>query len=152
MIERFRSPSRRACQPAEESMARPAAQPSATEVVYRACPLCEATCGIAVEVDRAAGRIVTIRGDEQDPFSRGYLCPKAYSLKALQEDPDRLRRPIRRTAAGWEEIGWEEAIAFAADGLRRVREAHGPEAVAAYVGNPNAHDLGAALYLAPLLR
>ena len=70
------------------------------EVVYRTCPLCEATCGIAVEVDRAAGRVVTIRGDDEDPFSRGYLCPKAYGLKALQEDPDRLRRPIRRTADG----------------------------------------------------
>ena len=127
-------------------------QPSATEIVHRACPLCEATCGIAVEVDRAAGRIVTIRGDDQDPFSRGYLCPKAYGLKALQEDPDRLRRPIRRTASGWEEIGWEEALAFAAEGLRRVRDAHGAEALAAYVGNPNAHDLGAALYLPALLR
>jgi anaerobic selenocysteine-containing dehydrogenase len=128
------------------------ALPSSTEIVYRACPLCEATCGLAIEVDRAAGQIVTIRGDDEDPFSRGYLCPKAYGLKALQEDPDRLRRPIRRTATGWEEIGWDEAIAFAADGLRRVRDAHGAEALAAYVGNPNAHDLGSALYLPPLLR
>ncbi len=127
-------------------------QTAPTQVVHRTCPLCEAKCGIAVEVDRAAGRVVTIRGDEEDPFSRGYLCPKAYGLKALQEDPDRLRRPIRRTAAGWEEIGWEEALAFAAEGLRGVRDAHGAEALAAYVGNPNAHDLGSALYLPALLR
>jgi anaerobic selenocysteine-containing dehydrogenase len=129
-----------------------ATQVSPTRIVHRACPLCEATCGIAVEVDRAAGRIVTIRGDEEDPFSRGYLCPKAYGLKALQEDPDRLRRPIRRTASGWEEIGWEEALSFAAEGLRGLRDAHGAESLAAYVGNPNAHDLGAALYLPALLR
>jgi hypothetical protein len=129
-----------------------ATQSSPTQVVHRTCPLCEAKCGIAVEVDRAAGRVVTIRGDDEDPFSRGYLCPKAYGLKALQEDPDRLRRPIRRTAAGWEEIGWEEALAFAAGGLRRVRDAHGAESLAAYVGNPNAHDLGSALYLPALLR
>jgi len=132
-------------------MARPTA-PSATDVVYRTCPLCEAKCGIAVEVDRAAGEVVTIRGDEQDPFSRGYLCPKAYGLKALQEDPNRLRRPLRRTDTGWQEIGWDEALAFAADGLRRVRDAHGAEALASYVGNPNAHDLGSALYLPALLR
>jgi len=127
-------------------------QPSPTRVVYRTCPLCEAKCGIAVEVDRAAGRVVTIRGDDEDPFSRGYLCPKAYGLKSLQEDPDRLRRPIRRTASGWEEIGWEEALTFAAEGLRGVRDAHGAEALAGYVGNPNAHDLGSALYLPALLR
>ena len=129
-----------------------ATQPSPSQIVYRTCPLCEAKCGIAVEVDRVAGRVVTIRGDDQDPFSRGYLCPKAYGLKSLQEDPDRLRRPIRRTAAGWQEIGWDEALTFAAEGLRGVRDAHGPEALAGYVGNPNAHDLGSALYLGPLLR
>ena len=127
-------------------------QPSPTQVVHRTCPLCEAKCGIAVEVDRAAGRVVTIRGDEEDSFSRGYLCPKAYALKALQEDPDRLRRPIRRTPSGWEEISWDDALAFAADGLRSVRDAHGAEALAGYVGNPNAHDLGSALYLPALLR
>ena len=129
-----------------------AAEPAPSDVVYRTCPLCEAKCGIAVEVDRAAGRVVTIRGDEEDPFSRGYLCPKAYGLKALQEDPDRLRRPLRRTATGWEELSWEAALAFAAEGLRGVRDAHGAEALAAYAGNPNAHDLGSALYLPALLR
>ncbi len=128
------------------------AAPSSHEIVHRTCPLCEAKCGISVEVDRSAGRVVTIRGDEADPFSRGYLCPKAYGLKALQEDPDRLRRPLRRTATGWEELGWEEALAFAVSGLRGVRDAHGAEALAAYAGNPNAHDLGSALYLPALLR
>jgi anaerobic selenocysteine-containing dehydrogenase len=132
-------------------MARPE-KPSRSDTVHRTCPLCEAKCGISVEVDREAGRVVTIRGDDEDPFSRGYLCPKAYGLKALHEDPDRLRRPLRRTASGWQEIGWEEALAFAADGLRKVRDAHGAEALAGYVGNPTAHDIGAALYLAPLLR
>jgi anaerobic selenocysteine-containing dehydrogenase len=127
-------------------------QSSPTQLVYRTCPLCEAKCGIAVEADRAAGRVVTIRGDDEDTFSRGYLCPKAYGLKALQEDPDRLRRPIRRTPSGWEEIPWEDALAFAAEGLRAVRDAHGAEALAGYVGNPNAHDLGSALYLPALLR
>jgi anaerobic selenocysteine-containing dehydrogenase len=132
-------------------MARTAPSPETT-VVHRTCPLCEAKCGISVEVDRPTGRVVTIRGDDEDPFSRGYLCPKAYGLKALQEDPDRLRHPIRRTASGWEEIGWDEAMAFAAEGLRAVRDTHGAEALAGYVGNPNAHDLGSAIYLGPLLR
>src|SRR5687767_13921943 len=56
---------------------------------FATCTLCEATCGVAVEVD--AGRITSIRGDEADPFSRGYICPKAAALQDLYEDPDRLR-------------------------------------------------------------
>ena len=123
-----------------------------TEIIHRTCPLCEAKCGISVEVDREAGTVATIRGDVDDPFSRGYLCPKAYGLKGLQEDPDRLRRPIRRVGSDWREIGWEEAFEFAATRLREVRTAHGGDAIGTYVGNPNVHDLGATLYLAPLLR
>ena len=125
---------------------------SDNEVVYRTCTLCEAKCGISVEVDRAAGRVLSIRGDADDPFSRGYLCPKAHGLKGLQEDPDRLRRPIERTPDGWREIGWQEAFARAADGLGAIRDAHGAGALGTYVGNPNAHDVGSALYLPVLLR
>jgi len=131
-------------------MARPL--PETHEVVHRSCPLCEAHCGISVEVDRAAQRVVTIRGDDDDPRSGGYLCPKAYGLKGLHEDPDRLRRPVRRVGrrgdpdAAWEEIGWDEALDLAAEGLRGVRDAHGANAVATYIGNPTAHDLGSLLY------
>ena len=50
-----------------------------------------------------------MRGDEDDPFSRGFVCPKANGMNELHHDPDRLRRPVRRTATGWEEIAWEEA-------------------------------------------
>jgi len=121
------------------------------EIVYRTCPLCEAHCGIAVHVDRSRGQVTTVRGDDADPRSRGYLCPKAYGLKGLQEDPDRVRRPLRRRgppeADDWEEIGWEEALAEAAERLAAVREAHGPDALATYLGNPNAHDLGSILYV-----
>jgi len=121
-------------------------------VIHRTCPLCEAHCGIAVEVDRGKGAVHTVRGDPEDPFSRGYLCPKAYGLKGLQEDPDRLRRPLLRRGSDFEEVGWEEALDTVAERLRAVRDAHGGDAVAAYVGNPNAHDLGSTLYLPTLLR
>jgi anaerobic selenocysteine-containing dehydrogenase len=125
---------------------------SHVETVHRTCPLCEAKCGISIQVDRAEGRVVTVRGDEEDPFSRGYLCPKAYGLKGLHEDPDRLRRPLRRDGSNWVEIGWDEAFDLAATRLRQVREDHGADATATYVGNPNAHDLGSALYLPALIR
>ena len=82
-------------------------------VVYRTCTLCEACCGIEVRVDD--GRVTAISGDTQDPASHGYICAKAGALKDLHDDPDRLRHPIRRTATGWERMGWKEAFAYAAE-------------------------------------
>ena len=69
------------------------------------CPLCEAVCGI--EVVTHGREVRSIRGDEDDPFSHGHICPKAVALKDLHEDPDRLRRPVRREGASWREIGWD---------------------------------------------
>ena len=63
----------------------------ADHTVYRVCPFCEATCGLAIEVNRDS--IASVRGDKDDLFSHGYICPKAYGLKELHQDPDRLRRP-----------------------------------------------------------
>ena len=96
------------------------------QVIYRSCPLCEAHCGVAVELDRESGAVRTIRGDERDPLSGGYICTKAYGLKGLQEDPDQLRRPLRRTKRGFDEIDWESALDLVATRLREIREVHGP--------------------------
>ena len=108
-----------------------------TTTVHRQCNLCEAHCGINVEVDGA--KVLRITGDPEDEFSRGYICPKAAALADLYEDPDRLTKPVRRAGDGWEEMEWDEALDFAADGLRRVRDDHGRDAVATYLGNPGAH-------------
>lgn len=113
-------------------------------VVYRTCTLCEACCGIAVHLD--GGRISKIIGDEQDPASRGYVCAKAAALADLQEDPDRLRYPMRRTGAAWQRIGWKEAFAAAAAGLAEVQRKHGNDAAAIYFGEPFVHNLGALLF------
>jgi anaerobic selenocysteine-containing dehydrogenase len=107
------------------------------KTVHRQCTLCEAHCGINVEVDGA--QVLRITGDHEDTFSRGYICPKAAALADLYEDPDRLRRPVRRVGERWEEIGWDEALDLAATGLRRVQDRHGRDAVATYFGNPSAH-------------
>jgi anaerobic selenocysteine-containing dehydrogenase len=111
---------------------------------FRTCNLCEAMCGIAIQVD--AGRITSIRGDADDPFSRGHICPKAVALQDVHEDPDRLRRPLRRRGRDWEEIGWDEALAEAAERLVAVQKAHGREAVGVYQGNPTVHNHGSALF------
>ena len=111
---------------------------------FRTCNLCEAMCGIAIELE--GGRIVAIRGDKDDPFSRGHICPKAVALQDIHEDPDRLRRPLRRRGSDWEEIGWGEALAEAAERLVAVQAAHGRQAVAVYQGNPTVHNYGSILF------
>ncbi len=103
-------------------------------------------------METEGGEVVSVRGDDEDPFSRGFICPKAYALKDLQADPDRLRRPVRRTRDGWQEIGWEEAIGEAAENLLRVRSRHGSESLGIYLGNPSAHNLGSMLYGRVLIR
>ena len=115
-----------------------------SNTIYRTCTFCEATCGIAVEVEDGAA--MRVRGDVDDPFSRGHICPKAHGMLDLQRDPDRLRSPLRRTADGWEEISWDDAIALAADSLGRIRDEHGNDAVALYRGNPTVHDAQSLIY------
>ncbi|MYN66576.1 MAG: molybdopterin-dependent oxidoreductase [Acidobacteria bacterium] len=104
------------------------------------CPLCEAMCGLLVEVD--GRRIRSVRGDPDDPFSRGYVCPKAAALADLHHDPERIRTPLIRTGSDWREASWDEALDRAAGGLAGVRRRHGRDAVGLYYGNPVAHNLG----------
>ncbi len=117
---------------------------------FRACNLCEAMCGLRIETD--GQRVTSIRGDDDDPFSRGYLCPKATALKDLHEDPDRLRTPMKREGKTWRAIGWDEALDEAATGLHQVRTKHGRNAIATYAGNPTTHNTGAILFSSMFLR
>ncbi|MCA9687761.1 MAG: molybdopterin-dependent oxidoreductase, partial [Myxococcales bacterium] len=91
-------------------------------------------CGL--EISYEGERILAIKGDKNDEFSRGHICPKAVALQDIYHDPDRLKRPVRRTDDGWEEIGWEEAFDEVVANLQRVQAAHGNNAVGVYAGNP----------------
>jgi len=117
---------------------------------YRICPLCEACCGLAVSTE--GGRIVGIRGAEDDVFSRGYLCPKGYALKDLHEDPDRLRTPLVRRDGRLQPASWDEAFAEIERRLTPLIAQHGRDAVALSVGNPSAHKMGLLLYVPRLAR
>ncbi|MBK5005850.1 molybdopterin oxidoreductase family protein [Pseudomonas sp. S32] len=112
---------------------------------HRACHLCEAICGLSIELSHGAdgtAQISSIKGDPLDPFSRGHICPKAVALQDIQNDPDRLRQPHRRVGEQWQAISWEEAFALAAERLWAVQQAHGRNAVAVYQGNPSVHNYG----------
>lgn len=114
-------------------------------LAYRTCPLCEATCGleIAVEDDGTIGRI---RGDLEDVFSHGFICPKGSTLKQLHDDPDRLRTPLVRRDGELVPATWDEAFAEVERLMTPLLEEHGRDAMAVYVGNPNAHNLSGLLY------
>ena len=117
---------------------------------YRSCNLCEAICGIEISV-RDDGKL-DIRGDKDDPFSRGYICPKAVALQDIHSDPDRLKHPVRRTANGWQRLSWDEAFGEVAENFKRINAQYGRNSIATYIGNPSAHNYGALLFLPPFIR
>ena len=117
---------------------------------YRACNLCEAICGIEIKVE--ADQRLTIRGDKDDPFSRGYICPKAVALQDIHYDKDRLKHPVRRTPNGWQRIGWTEAFDEVARNLKRVNAEYGRNSIGTYLGNPTVHNSGALLFVPGFIR
>ncbi|KGI70080.1 molybdopterin-dependent oxidoreductase [Mycolicibacterium rufum] len=120
------------------------------ETALRICPFCEATCGLTLTIDD--GRVVGARGDRDDVFSAGFICPKGASFPELDNDPDRLRAPLVRRDGVLTEATWEEAFAAMADGLGAVLRDHGGASVGAYLGNPNAHTVAGALYPPLIIR
>ncbi|WP_351088086.1 molybdopterin-dependent oxidoreductase [Shewanella sp. S1-49-MNA-CIBAN-0167] len=117
---------------------------------YRNCNICEAMCGL--EITYQDNQILSIKGDQLDPFSQGYNCPKSLALEDFYTDKDRLKTPIRRTATGWEDISWDEAFSEITEKFKGIQQQHGNNALAVYLGNPNAHSLGNALFLKPFMK
>ena len=118
---------------------------TSTRTHHRVCHLCEAMCGLVIQTK--GDKVTDVRGDKDDPLSRGHVCPKAVALQDIHEDPDRLRKPMRRirTAPGeyqHVEIEWSEALDLAADALASTIEKQGIDAIGAYFGNPSVHNYG----------
>ena len=123
---------------------------------YRTCPFCEATCGLELTLED--DEVVKVRGDADDVFSRGFLCPKGVAIKALHEDADRLRTPLLKQADGsFAPATWDEAFAeidrrlppLLADersGDEASGRGRGRDAAALYIGNPAAHGMTGLLY------
>jgi anaerobic selenocysteine-containing dehydrogenase len=117
---------------------------------YRTCNLCEAMCGLDFTMQGRS--IVKIEGDRQDAFSRGHICPKAVALQDIHNDPNRLKRPLRRTKNGWREIGWAEAFDETTDRIKEIQAKHGRHAFGSYQGNPGVHNYGTILFFPPFIR
>lgn len=119
-----------------------------SRTALRVCPLCEATCGLTLTIE---GTTVTgARGDRDDVFSQGFICPKGASFGGLDADPDRLRAPLVRRDGVLREATWEEAFDEIAAKIPALIAEHGKQAVGVFLGNPNVHTMAGALY-PPLL-
>jgi anaerobic selenocysteine-containing dehydrogenase len=121
-----------------------------SRVAYRTCPLCEATCGLELTI--ADGRVTRIRGDRDDVFSKGFVCPKGSSLRQLDADPNRLRTPLIRRNGRLVACTWDEAFDHIAARLQPLLAEHGPDAIAVYLGNPNVHNMSGPIYNRVLLK
>ncbi|MFQ3201467.1 MAG: anaerobic selenocysteine-containing dehydrogenase [Zhongshania sp.] len=117
---------------------------------FRTCNLCEAMCGIEITVEN--DKITTIKGDAEDSFSRGHICPKAIALKDLYEDPDRIRMPMEKVDGEWRELAWDEALDKVTARIKSLQAEHGNDALGVYLGNPNVHNTGSLLMSGGLLR
>ena len=102
----------------------------------RTCHICEANCGLLIET--SGRQVLSIKGDPDDPISRGHICPKGNAIADLETDPDRLTSPMKRIGNQWVALDWETALAEIGARFAAIKAAGGAGAL--YVGNPTAHD------------
>ena len=107
-----------------------------THIHARTCHICEANCGVLMTVEE--GKVTKVTGNPDHVLSEGYICPKATAIPDIQNDPDRLRAPIKRTDDGWEEISWDQALSEIAAKHQEIIA--GPKIASIFLGNPNAHN------------
>jgi anaerobic selenocysteine-containing dehydrogenase len=113
---------------------------SPSREVIGVCNLCEAICGLKLTIEDR--QVTAVRGNPDDPLSRGHICPKGVAIGDVYADPDRLRHPVKRVGDEWVELDWDEAFDLVADRLAAIMNEHGKDAVGIYLGNPNVHSLG----------
>src|SRR3954469_9820814 len=101
------------------------------------CRICEAHCGMVATVED--GRFTQLRPDPENTLSSGYACPKGIAMADVQNDPDRVLRPLRKRPDGeFERVSWDEAMRDIGTRLGRVRDEHGAGSIGWYMGNPGA--------------
>ena len=108
------------------------AAPAMIETHTTFCRICEALCGLEVDVE--GGRVVDVRPDAEHVATRGFACRKGLRQHAMYDSPDRLGHPERRVGDRWERVSWDEAIADIGARVQKIRAETGPDAVGMYVG------------------
>jgi len=119
------------------------------------CRICEPLCPLVASLD-GEGRITRLEPDREHPVSQGFACHKGLNYLQVHNDPDRVNTPLRRVGgkaslpAEFEPIDWDTALGDIGARLRSIRDAHGPDAISVYFGNPvslnsNAFPLAASL-------
>jgi anaerobic selenocysteine-containing dehydrogenase len=107
-------------------------------------------CGLEIKHDNK--KVISIKGDKDDPLSQGYICPKAVALQDIYEDQDRLKKPVKKTSTGWQEISWQEAFDHIENKLSDIISKHGNDSVGVYLGNPTVHNYGALMFHGDLVK
>ncbi|MBL4876412.1 MAG: molybdopterin-dependent oxidoreductase, partial [Cohaesibacteraceae bacterium] len=118
---------------------------TANRVIHRLCTICDGACGIKVTIN-GENKITSIKGDPDDIRSKGYICAKVVGMQEFYEDPDRLRKTMRKVNGQWQEIGWDEAFELAADNIHALQTKHGYQSAAMSSGEPIYHSGSGVLF------
>ncbi len=100
------------------------------------CRICEAGCGLLATTE--GDRVVRLDPDKDHVASQGFACVKGLKFANLHHSPDRLDHPMKRVGDRWEQISWDQALAEIGAKVRSLRDEHGADAIAGYLGNPAA--------------
>ena len=83
----------------------------ATREARSYCRICSAHCGMVLTIENGTDRIVAVKGDKENPLSRGYVCFKGLQAEEAHHGPQRLLRPLKRQPDGsFAEIDSEQAL------------------------------------------
>ena len=113
------------------------------------CVLCAQNCGL--EVIGQGSKILKVRADRENPRSRGFICRKGANIAFFQNNPDRLKYPLKRVGSRFERISWRQALDEIAAKIKEIREIHGPRSLA-YMGGGGQGCHFQLLFALPLLR
>lgn len=111
------------------------------------CRICEAMCGLVATVED--GRLVSVRGDGENPYSQGFMCTKAAGMIEVTYDGDRVTQPLKRVGGPgeFEPVSWDAALEDIARRLSAIVTQSGPDAFASFIGNPTAFSASALIWL-----
>ena len=102
------------------------------ETHHTFCRICEALCGLDVDVD--GDRVVAIRPDGDHVATRGFACVKGLKQHRLFGSPDRLTAPLARDGDSWHRVSWDRALSGIGERVKEIVAEYGPDSIAMYVG------------------